>query len=156
MVFTIHAAHAAFLFVGIKRLNLSPGSTNDCLTIALATMRDQGFANLRRGNDVSGTRAGAFVSALCAPAPGDNSFWCSSRRPGTTRITRGRSRRGDIEPLIRAALPAGLRLSRQTRRSYRAARALPLHRSRLTAYGSRSRDRSRCTEKLRLALGLGR
>ena len=44
MVFTIHAAHAAFLFVGIKRLNLSPGSTNDCLTIALATMRDQGFA----------------------------------------------------------------------------------------------------------------
>jgi hypothetical protein len=75
MVFTIHVAHAAFLFVGIKRLNLSPGSPNDCLTIALATMRDQGFANLRRGNDVSGTRAGAFVSASCAPAPGDNSFW---------------------------------------------------------------------------------
>jgi hypothetical protein len=75
IAFTSQAAHAAFLFVGIKRLNLAPGSPNDCLTIALATMRDQGFANLRRGNDVSGSRAGAFVSASCAPAPGDNSFW---------------------------------------------------------------------------------
>ncbi len=75
IAFTSQAANAGFLFVGIKRLTLSPGAPNDCLTIALATMRNQGFANLNRGNDVSGTRAGAFVSASCAPAPGDNSFW---------------------------------------------------------------------------------
>ena len=75
MVFTSHAAHA-FLFIGIKRLSFAPGSGNDCMTIALATMRNLGFANLKRANDVSGSRAGAFVSVSCRPAPGgDNLFW---------------------------------------------------------------------------------
>ena len=75
IAFASQAAYADFLFVAIKRLNLAEGAPNDCLTIALATMREQGFANLQRGNDVSGTRAGVFLSASCAPAPGDNSFW---------------------------------------------------------------------------------
>jgi hypothetical protein len=74
-VLTSQAAYA-FLFIGIKRLDLAPGSANDCLTIALATMRNLGFASLKRGNDVSGLRAGAFVSVSCRPAPGGaNSFW---------------------------------------------------------------------------------
>lgn len=64
-----------FLFVGSELLNIAPESPNDGLTIALATMNNLGFANLRRGNDVSGSRAGAFVSASCRPGPGDNSFW---------------------------------------------------------------------------------
>ena len=91
VAFTSQAAHADFLFVAIKRLNLVPDPPNDCLTVALATMRDQGFANLNRGNDVSGTRAGVFVSASCAPAPGDNSFWVFIAAIGanenTTRAT---------------------------------------------------------------------
>ena len=91
IAFTSQAAHADFLFVAIKRLDISPGSPNDCLTIALATMRGQAFANLRRGNDVSGTRAGVFLSASCAPAPGDNSFWVFIAAIGadenTTRAT---------------------------------------------------------------------
>ena len=57
----------AFLFVGIERLNLEPDSPNDCLTIALATMRDEGFADLKRGNDVSGSRAGASCRRRAAP-----------------------------------------------------------------------------------------
>jgi hypothetical protein len=91
IAFTSKAAHADFLFVGIKRINIAPGSPNDCLTIALATMRGLGFANLKRGNDVSGTRAGAFVSASCAPAPENSSFWvfiaAIGENENTTRAT---------------------------------------------------------------------
>jgi hypothetical protein len=64
-----------FLFVDSKKLMIARESPNDCLTIAIATLRDLGFTNLKRGNDVSGTRAGAFVSVSCRPAPGDYSFW---------------------------------------------------------------------------------
>lgn len=64
-----------FLFVNSKLLNIAPESPNDALTIAIAAMNQLGFANLRRGNDVSGTRAGAFVSASTRPGPGANSFW---------------------------------------------------------------------------------
>lgn len=64
-----------FLFVDSRKMTIARESPNDCLTIALATMRDLGFSNLKRQNDVSGTRTGAFVSASCRPAPGDNSFW---------------------------------------------------------------------------------